>query len=344
MPRIDENFLDCVFYIYPSQQDAIHGEKIGGCGFFVSIKSKDIPSLTHLYAVTNAHVIRQSNTIVLRVNLKDEAKGFETIQTENRKWIYHPDGDDVAVYHLIGSITNDFKIFSIGISVFASDTIVETLKLGPGDEVFMIGRFVNHEGKQRNLPTVRFGNIAMMPIEPVIMPKTGIRQESFIVEVRSLPGYSGSPVFWYIPDFSRRPGSSRLEARPYRGLLGIDAGHFESKILITDSKGEAHPDKWQASLNSGMAIIVPAWKILELLNSEDVEAGMDNWEKETIKVAHQINSEYEEILKQLDSQDIPEEHREENQRRMAQIGVSLRRWLGEKGEVRDDDAGDRANG
>jgi hypothetical protein len=31
---------------------------------------------------------------------------------------------------------------------------IEHHRVGPGDEVFMPGRFINHEGKQRNLPAV----------------------------------------------------------------------------------------------------------------------------------------------------------------------------------------------
>jgi hypothetical protein len=131
----------------------------------------------------------------------------------------------------------------------------------------MIGRFINHEGKQRNLPTVRFGNIAMMPLEKVLM-SDGLLQEAFLVEMRSLPGYSGSPVFWEIPDFSRRPHSNKLEAMRYRGLLGIDAGHLPYKGMVEDSFGNAHPDKLRVNLNSGMAVVVPAWKILELIDME----------------------------------------------------------------------------
>jgi hypothetical protein len=47
----------------------------------------------------------------------------------------------------------------------------------------MVGRFINHEGKQRNLPALRYGNIAMMPLEPIIQQETGITQESFFVKI-----------------------------------------------------------------------------------------------------------------------------------------------------------------
>jgi hypothetical protein len=326
MPRIDDNFLDSVFYVYPSEYAAMEGEQVGGCGFFATVESKQIPAITHLYAVTNAHVVRNADNLVLRINTKS-GKGVETINTESRRWVCHSDGDDVAVLHLGGVIKDDLKVFGIGTTVFANEEILQKLKLGPGDEVFMVGRFVNHEGKQRNLPSVRFGNIAMMPLEPIIMPKTGIRQEAFLVEARSLPGYSGSPVFWYIPDFSRRPGSNKLEARNYRGLLGIDAGHVETKIPVIDDSDNAHPDKWQVSLNSGMAILVPAWKILELVNSEDVEDYRHAWEKGIIEDVKQIQTEYETIRKAIESGQVSDELKEQIQERMDKIGVSLRKYL-----------------
>ena len=62
----------------------------------------------------------------------------------------------------------------------------------------MVGRFVSHEGKQQNSPAVRFGNIAMMQKEKII-DERGVAQESFLVEIRSLPGYSGSAVLIYSP-------------------------------------------------------------------------------------------------------------------------------------------------
>jgi hypothetical protein len=75
--------------------------------------------------------------------------------------------------------------------------------IGPGDDVFFVGRYVNHQGRQQNSPTVRLGIISMLPREKILHPR-GTLVDSFLVEVRSLSGYSGSPVFLY-----RQPGSPR---------------------------------------------------------------------------------------------------------------------------------------
>jgi len=73
----------------------------------------------------------------------------------------------------------------------ASDQIV----LGYGDDIFMVGRFITFDGKQRNTPVVRFGQISMLPAEPVEVDGGRAQEEVFLVECRSIGGLSGSPVF-----------------------------------------------------------------------------------------------------------------------------------------------------
>jgi hypothetical protein len=136
-----------------------------------------------------------------------------------------------------------------------------------GDEVFMLGRFISHSGIKRNQPLARFGNIAMMPGE-LVEDGRGMRVEAFLVEMRSLSGFSGSPVFVYMG-----PGTYRGDAKmmPFYsetiGLMGIDTGHTEicAPVLQTGSRSETG---LRASLNTGIAVIAPIWKIREVLDEE----------------------------------------------------------------------------
>jgi hypothetical protein len=64
---------------------------------------------------------------------------------------------------------------------------MDQLNIGVGDEVFMIGRFISHQGLNRSQPLARFGNIAMMPGERV-RDGRGFDVEAFLVEMRSLSG------------------------------------------------------------------------------------------------------------------------------------------------------------
>jgi hypothetical protein len=134
-----------------------------------------------------------------------------------------------------------------------------------------VGRLVNHEGRQKNIPTARFGNISMMPEEPILHP-SGIMQESFVVEARSWSGYSGSPVFAWIPGSDQR--SNNLFLSPGWGpwLLGVDWGHIQDweKVYESDEKTTV-AGKWKVKVNTGMAGVVPAWRLLALLNCEQLK-------------------------------------------------------------------------
>jgi len=157
----------------------------------------------------------------------------------------------------------------------ALDVAVAALEIGPGDEVFIVGRFINHEGKQgkqRNLPSLRFGNIAMMPWEPIKHPD-GHLQESFLVEVRSIGGYSGSPVFVHILPFSKRPGQKgwSMERGPW--LLGIDWGHLPLRKKVEEwmlDDWKPISDGWTVEVISGMTGVVPVWRLEELLNIKEL--------------------------------------------------------------------------
>ena len=89
-------------------------------------------------------------------------------------------GDDLAIARLLVSDTHKTNCLHYKLAIEQSE--IGTHNIGPGDDVFIVGRFVNHEGKQQNHPTVRFGAIAQMPGEPITFPD-GTHQDSFLVEL-----------------------------------------------------------------------------------------------------------------------------------------------------------------
>jgi hypothetical protein len=245
-----------------------------------------------VYVVTNAHVIRKTSSPVIRLNRIDG--GVECIETGSDEWEKHPHGDDVAVYPLRG----DWRQVALNyfhLDKFVTPALIGDEDIGIGDDTMMIGRFTSHEGKQRNTPAVRFGNIAMMPREAIIS-KEGIAQESFLVEIRSLPGYSGSAVILFSAgvgpgstDMSmrrkgqKRPtgqeldlleGMARLESmKPFLApkgpyLLGIDWCHLHNRAPVRNKEGEIEENECFVQENTGMAGVVPAWKIADVINCE----------------------------------------------------------------------------
>ncbi len=214
------------------------------------------------YVVTNSHVA--VNCGAIRLNTKDGSS--DVIPLSKEAWIHHPAGDDLAIAAM--SLSDRFQYKALPMNTFSlTKEDIALYNVGPGDDIFFMGRFITHEGKQRNQPVVRFGTIAMMPGEPIFQPERGHHQESFLVEARSLSGFSGSPVMLYIPPFSHRfrggkfePGDG-LDTSTTTGLLGVDWGNMH----LGD----------EALTNSGIMAVVPVWKLTELLDDEEVAAIRD---------------------------------------------------------------------
>jgi hypothetical protein len=271
MPRIDNEYLDCVLYLYPSEADAENGTRTGGSGFWVGmpISSEEWA----VYAVTNRHIIENGGAVI-RLSTQDGRKAvFPTIKGD---WVFHPDGDDLAVY---SPPLETLDLANCRINFARRGGIIDreifgVMDIHPGDDVFAVGRFINHEGRQRNLPTARFGCIGQMPWEP-IKQDTGFMQESFLVEARSIGGYSGSPVFLHRANFF---SNARLTInRPtFWGpwLLGVNWGHINDWAPVCDASGRpidpSNPRDMRVRTNTGMMAVVPAWKLAELLDREEL--------------------------------------------------------------------------
>jgi hypothetical protein len=220
-----------------------------------------------MYIVTNSHVVKEGKASAVRYNTRSGAMGVVHGTAEG--WITHPDGDDLAVLPIVLEYETT-KAKGISTDWFVTKERITQFNIGPGDETFLVGRFVNHEGTRQNIPAVRFGQLSMLPVEP-IRTKRGLLQEMFLVECRSLPGYSGSPVF-----ISPLPFSAVRRQHPPAMLLGIDMGHISDVLPIlkkdelTDGKRVPVDDNWVVESNTGMSCVIPAWKILELLNVEEL--------------------------------------------------------------------------
>jgi hypothetical protein len=265
MPRIPDQIRECVVYIYPDEESADEGSRAGGSGFVVGVQSKSLHERHFVYVVTNRHAIRNCKNPVIRFNTKQGGLGILT--TGNEDWQFHDNCDDLAAISI--DLRAPYTYQFLPESLFLTKELVEQYDIGPGDDVFFVGRFVDHEGKQKNWPALRFGHISMMPWEPIPQEGSGILQESFVVEGRSIGGFSGSPVFVSIPPLTERPGMGTLELVRYGPwLMGIDWGHLNVCEAVLDAVGKPHPDKLFVKANSGMSCVVPAWKLRELLDQE----------------------------------------------------------------------------
>jgi hypothetical protein len=281
MPRINDQFLDCVFYLYPSAEAAAARERKGGCGFFVGVRLAAGSDQFHVYAVTNRHVIAEGSSPVIVMNRRDG--GTEILPLKRGNWLMDPSGNDLAAAPLGRLDIDRLKMRFLTTEQFITPNLIKEYEVGPGDETFMVGRFAPHDGGRRNLPSVRFGNVSMMPDEPVTTP-LGLKQESFLVETRSLAGYSGSPVFIHFLQGAPRPKEQNmgLVVRPTIGpfLLGVDWGHLNIVEKVKDADGETDVRNestgerlgWVVKSNSGQMAVVPAWRLEDLLTSDELRA------------------------------------------------------------------------
>jgi hypothetical protein len=283
---IDLRYLDCSVYLYPSYESAIAGESAGGSGFLASIKSK-YDGTKHYYIVTNHHVSLHAQAV--RLNTADGK--VDPIDLRGRQWIEHQDGDDLAVCPLepsdaahrflaIDATSRPIENATPSTMLLTERQVQEHV-IGPGDEVFMIGRFFNHAGQQRNLPTTRFGRIAQMPWEPIRQEERGFDQESFLVEIQSIGGYSGSPVFLFpTPKLATPVRIGKPIPAPW--LLGVNWGHMDApsdpvyrKFVRRTPTGKVDVQYIRSEENfikpyAGLAPVIPAWKLQALLDRQDL--------------------------------------------------------------------------
>jgi hypothetical protein len=163
----------------------------------------------------------------------------DVIDLDERDWIIPDSHDDIAVCSLSSLDQAVHKYICIPKRMIATREIVAEYGIGPGDETVTVGRFINADGVQQNSPTVRFGNIAQMPNQPILQDRRIIgstqnfKQLSYLIEAKSISGFSGSSVFVHMSPFSQRP-----EGKPHSWstfLLGVSWGYWE---YLRDDRGQ----------------------------------------------------------------------------------------------------------
>ena len=274
MARIVDAILDSVIYLYRSERAALQGDEEGGTGFLLGFPSRVHDEQLHIYAVTNSHVIAMGCPVIRLTTARGETKLFPF---RDDHWIRHPDGDDLAICPV--SLPSEERLSVVHLMQLIEQRHIEHYRIGPGDEIFMVGRFVGAGGKQRNTPAARFGKVAQMPAEPITRGFSGHKQLSFLVELQTMSGYSGSPVFVQILPFQPRPVpisdppgyAFELPREERLWLLGIDWGHLSHSERVVDEGGKPHPEGWRLNSNSFMGVVVPAWKLREILRLGELE-------------------------------------------------------------------------
>jgi hypothetical protein len=290
VPRLHDLFLNSSVYIYPTQDQAREGRGgEGGSGFITTIWP-DHPQLhgPHSYIVTAKHVVSGRPEIWIRVNRRVGKPVY--IHVEPHEWDPHPSAD-IAVVKVGNLNPFEMQIAHVPQPLYVTREVMswpnaddyDPEKLGIGDECYFFGRFMSHPGTERNLPMLRFGNLAMMPGEPVG------GEEAFLVEFKSMPGFSGSPVFIYRTGRIDHENNYVPAAKSQIAFLGIDFCHLP-EIVEFGKRDEAGEFKkvgdgtLLVKHSAGIMGVVPAWKLRELLMSPKQEARRRELEEEALEL------------------------------------------------------------
>jgi hypothetical protein len=250
----------------------------GGTAFFVGVHGGPDGSIVSTYFVTAKHVIDAIRTagvdgkVHLRINVKNESPKF--VESLVDAWRFHHNDSghvDVAVLPFEMPPQWDGLVYPLRSSILEHDIIKEQ-SIGPGDEVFVTGLFTSHYGKGQNIPIVRIGHIAAMPEEAVETKWCG-PMEAYLVEIHSIGGLSGSPVFVHlgpvIHDSNRQPSLAAHRGGPFY-LLGLVHGHWN--VPVPDADAAAVDDHVRDRINAGIAIVTPVSKVIETLNHPELMA------------------------------------------------------------------------
>jgi hypothetical protein len=237
-----------------------------GTVFFVGV-----PVTEHecqVYMVTARHVVvaaQHFGNLWLRVNLKPEAvapgeAGFGDIDITSFPWNEHSETDVAAA--TIGTVPPEVEWAFLFHHDIARIDYLTRHDIGVGDEVFFPGLFSPLPGRGRFQPIVRFGRIAMMPDEKVVVrisPREPVEVDAYLIEAHAWGGHSGSPVF--VHGRGGEPGNGRERGEPTPALIGLVSGHVPVRTRpLRDSL-----DSTAESDNAGIAVVIPGQAILDLL-------------------------------------------------------------------------------
>ena len=164
---------------------------------------------------------------------------------------------------------------TLPISTLVTPEVISLRNIGVGSEVFLAGLFAHHHGQRKNIPIIRVGNISAMPGEEKIETRYGLI-DAYLIEARSLGGISGSPVFVRVPavrtenvvEGGVHRGARIVQVDEYH-LLGLMHGHWDIDYQVEMGQDSLEDTtSGVRSVNTGIAIVVPSSKILEVLNQK----------------------------------------------------------------------------
>lgn len=264
-----------------------HGHPIiesrhAGTAFLLSRPDPRLDGGSFPYLVTNRHMAQpgiedgkpcQPADYVLRIDSKtpNVSGSYSVIQTVLPgvlPWTYSNDPSDDLAIAPVGFDQNTLDVIFLPSTMLLSSADVAQNVVEEGDSVMFTGLFVQMAGQIHSEPIVREGKIAMMPREKVQTTLKALG-DIYLVDCHVFGGNSGSPM---LIDLAGARKGSITAGQNYK-LLGVISGYVEEKMNFELHAVAAYAGTVDA--NSGVAIVVPAQKILDLLDSPGLRAIRD---------------------------------------------------------------------
>jgi len=251
-----------------------------GTGFLCGTQYRD----SHFFfLVTANHVVDSVAGTHIAVRLNITAGGTAIMRMPKDKRHTHPDpANDLALFFIKELRAAGYDVKYTRLDRTHRDAIYANLhRPAVGEEVSTVGLYTSHFGLTKNVPVVRIGHIAMLPAEPVRTDAGYVR--AYLVEVKSIAGLSGSPVFLQIPSIRWMEGQIQHLKEEMALLIGVMIGYHvveskEDQIPVPQFQ-EPKPFR-EASAgfeerNTGFAVVIPEERLLEIIESDEMRKLMD---------------------------------------------------------------------
>src|ERR1700730_10923690 len=273
MPRLNRMLEHSAIFLF--SLDPATGKITGpdGTGMIIGRLWNTIKTRYHYYAVTHRHVLDIGASII---QINTENGKSRQIETEPHEWFFIPDTDDLAVCDITDQINEqeDDIITYIAESTFLTKDFIESRDIGMGEDVFMIGLFIEHPGKGKNVPLGRFGNLSRLADEQSPVEQNGNLCPSHLVDMRSRAGCSGSPVFVYRTPFSDLSRNGAFTGQPvhpgdyFLKFLGVHCAQFPEEMTFrkAESRGDIIKEGDKLMTNSSITVVIPAWQISKIID------------------------------------------------------------------------------
>lgn len=256
-----------------------------GSGFVVAVPGAHGNS--HLYVVTAKHLAERMECcpIIMGFSYRDGSKAL--LEEDTVHWYVHPTeagAVDVAVTPFASAQRDLLDLEPISEHLFASGERMRQASIGVGEEITAVGvftRFSYHE--DRHLPIVRTGHLAMLPTLRIPV-KNFEPMEAYVAEIE---GLSGSPV-WVRPtdhfDAAQKDGGEEKPSVPFNDDTDvIFLGLLHGRWAVSKAAMEGQSAQYTEEMISGMSIVVPAHKILEVINQPELAAMRAKSDEKTAK-------------------------------------------------------------